>query len=358
MTQSATTSEGYSKTGHWLADGAPNRPASVTILLLILIRHTAGWQRDEVTLGIKQLADLCGLSIQGARNAVAYAIGAGIIEREPAGNNGFTYRVLGGSTECTPLGDQLSGGVNSVCEGDQLSVPQGVNSVYPYKDNRKKERKSRAFAATAASASLATDEPPHPAEATDRPVAAKISQTTLIGLPEQPPPGSAAPPPAAKARAPRKPKATPEQAAIRQALRDAAGWGPSAKANAQAAENGDALMALDPRATPERITRFARRYFPRHSPVARAAAARQDTVSHPTPGQVLQFWPGFQEWEQAQIAAAARQAEEQRPPERQEITPEQRAENRRILQEAMRSYGLDMAPAARPAMMAAPRRAT
>jgi hypothetical protein len=186
----------------------------------------------------------------------------------------------------------------------------------------------------------------------------ELTQTTLIGLPEPPTPGSAAPPSPAKARAPRKPKATPEQAAIRQALRDAAGWGPSAKANAQAAENGDALMALDPRATPERITRFARRYFPRHSPVARAAAARQDTVSHPTPGQVLQFWPGFQEWEQAQIAAAARQAEEQRPPERQEITPEQRAENRRILQEAMRSYGLDMAPAARPAMMAAPRRAT
>jgi hypothetical protein len=153
----------------------------------------------------------------------------------------------------------------------------------------------------------------------------ELEQTTLIGLSGTPTPPLAPPLPApAKARAPRKPKATPEQAAIRQALRDAAGWGPSAKANAQAAENGDALMAFDPAVTPERIERFARRWFPRYSPIARIAAQKGETATHPTPSQVAQYWPGFQAWEQAQAAPPSPRETPRHEPEPPAETAEER----------------------------------
>lgn len=182
--------------------------------------------------------------------------------------------------------------------------------------------------------------------------APEITQPPLLALSEPPPPVSAPPPAPEKTRkpaAPRKPKATPEQAAIRTALRQAANWGPDAKANKQAADNGDLLMAFDPGATPERIATFARRWFPRYSPVANAAARRQDTASNPTPGQVVQYWPGFQAWEQEQAKHVAREAARRDEPADSPVvlTQAEREANRRILDEARRrmfSAGSGSAP--------------
>lgn len=187
-----------------------------------------------------------------------------------------------------------------------------------------------------------SDDGPEPTEA--------LTQTTLIGLPGTQNPPLAPPPP--KARKPRKPAATPEQAAIRRALVLAANWGPSGKAHKQAADNGDALMAFDPGVTPERIERFARRWFPRYSPIAKIAAQKGERAEHPTPSQVAQYWPGFQAWEAAQAEAPPPPPP---PPQREEpaAPTQETAEERRARIASYHPFRL--APSSKPAMVAAGR---
>jgi hypothetical protein len=189
MTNPVSTSEGYSKTEHWLADNIKvhRRPPSVTVLLVILIRQTAGWQRDEVTLGIKQLAEMCGLSAQGTRNAITYALKYGLIKREFAGNDGHTYRVLGGSTECSPLGDQLSVGGSTECA-------RGLHSVDPYKDKKETLPTGEQTPAVTAPSAPEPKRQPQP----DRPV-----RTNPLPVALTPPPlATATPTPAAAGQVP------------------------------------------------------------------------------------------------------------------------------------------------------------
>lgn len=133
--------------------------------------------------------------------------------------------------------------------------------------------------------------------------------------PEQPvrpartPTPSSDAPPSPKPRRPKPDAVPPEVAAIRQALKDAAEWGPSAKANAQAKAAGDKLIEFDPAVTPEQIAVFRREWFPRFSPVAVAVARRGDPLNAPTPEQVLQYWPSFQPWWAARQSEIARRAE-------------------------------------------------
>lgn len=180
----------------------------------------------------------------------------------------------------------------------------------------------------------------------------EVNQQPLQGLPGNPnPPVAAAPPSPRKLRAP---KATPEQAAIRQALRAAAEWGPSGKANKQATDAGDALMREDPGVTPERIAAFARRWFPRYSPIAALKARNGERAERPTPEQVLRFWPSFVAWEQAQRAAEERERA-QREPEPETPAPRRTREDLDKLHPFRGRLGAS-APSPRPAMTAMGRR--
>jgi hypothetical protein len=158
---------------------------------------------------------------------------------------------------------------------------------------------------------IAPAAPPPVAPAADEPSAPAQTQTTLTVCLEPPPPVSG-PPPAPERKRPARSTVPPEAAAIRQALRDAAEWGPSAKANAQAKQAGDRLMEFDPGVTPEQIAIFAREWFPKFSPQASSAARRGDPLSPPTPEQVVQLWPRFQPWYAGRQQAIAARAEELR----------------------------------------------
>jgi phage replication O-like protein O len=321
---------------NWLINQAASLSSASFKVAIVVCRLTLGWQKDEDAISLSQLGKLTDLSKPTLITALRDLAKAGIVENTTPGERSMgTYRLVKNL-------DQMW--LNNLTTGKE-TLPDLVKKLDTQKKEKEREHESAvalaAEAARAVAQAAPADEPPHPAEALDQQAARPITQASLVGLPSPLPPVAAAPPSPekpARARAPRKAKASAEQTAIRSALRTAANWGPDAKANAQAATNGDALMTFDPAVTAERIALFARRYFPRFSPVAVAAARRQDTVSAPTPGQVVQYWPSFQEWERAQAAHRLREEQAAPPPAAVVITDEQRRENQRKLQEAQREH--------------------
>lgn len=145
--------------------------------------------------------------------------------------------------------------------------------------------------------------------ASPEPVSAVLTQTSLLGLPEPPPP--VAPPPSpARPKRPRRTAADPGAVALYDALftlcaaprKGRAAMGVYTKARDLWAEFA---------AVPAQVAAFET-WFKRFSPAAQTAARERRPVNAPMPRQVYELWPAFLPWWQATQDAAARAAA--RPP--------------------------------------------
>lgn len=315
-------------------------------VLSACVRMTYGWSEEwsEATAG--DIAELTHLQRTTVVAILAKFVAVGLLERMTGYRNSYRWRLVEVSADHYELSAQTTDETMNCRPTRQLTVGSDDSKLSaqttPYirkKERVKKEEKSAADAAPAVQQTTTTE----------------ITQPPLLALSEPDPPVAATPLPAAPARKPRatpkRPTATPEQAAIRRALLDAAMWGPSGKAHKQAADNGDVLMALDPAVTPERIARFAARWFPRHSPVGATKVRNQETAANPTPAQVLQFWPGFQAWEQAQQRPLPPPPPASPPPAPE---PTETLEERRARIAALHPFR-NAQPSARPALVASGR---
>lgn len=313
MTADATQGDSYTRNPNWTYDLMPVVTPAQYKVISAAVRLTYGWHQEWTDASAQTVADMTGMNRTTVSLIFNTFVEVGLIDREPGPRNSYRWRLV----PITPaeLLSRATANLLSKATDDtatcrlrqQLPVVSDNSHLLSkatthIKEERKsKERKERECIAPAA---------PTPVASADEVQSVPATQQTLSGLPEHPTPVPA--PPSPPARAKKAGGVPPEVAAIRQALKDAAEWGPSAKANAQAKQAGDRLMEFAPDVTPEQIAGFAREWFPRYSPQATSAARRGDPLTPPTPEQIVQLWPRFQPWWQARQDELTRRAEQAR----------------------------------------------
>ena len=127
------TDEPYTRVPNALLELLATLPDAECRVMLVVIRKTAGWQKQCDVISYTQLEASTGMSRQGVINGVNAAIARGILRRVASGkNNGYCYEVVNEvdqvkqSTNLT-TSSQRSRPLDSV--SSQRSRPQVVNEV-------------------------------------------------------------------------------------------------------------------------------------------------------------------------------------------------------------------------------------
>jgi hypothetical protein len=110
----------------------------------VIMRHTFGWHKHNVTLGTSELVDLTGLSRVSVCDGVKRALEHGYIVRKTDGPRGLaSFRIAVEMTGKDSLPDEAVTGKESLPDTGKGSIPYtGKDSLHAYKD-KEKEKESR-----------------------------------------------------------------------------------------------------------------------------------------------------------------------------------------------------------------------
>lgn len=110
----------------------------------VIIRHTFGWHKENVTVGTTELAELTGLSRVSVCEGVKRALEHGYVVRKTDGPRGLaTFRIAVEMTGKESLPVEYVTGKESIPVTGKQSIPMtGKESLPPYKD-KEKEKESR-----------------------------------------------------------------------------------------------------------------------------------------------------------------------------------------------------------------------
>lgn len=110
----------------------------------VIIRHTFGWHKENVTLGTSEIVGLTGLSRVSVCDGVKRAIDHGYIVRKTDGPRGLsTFRIAVEMTGKDSLPDEAVTGKESLPDTGKGSIPEtGKESLHAYKV-KEKEKESR-----------------------------------------------------------------------------------------------------------------------------------------------------------------------------------------------------------------------
>lgn len=132
----------YTQIPNAILDLMPDMEESELRIVLVIARQTFGWHRESDQISVKQLMAKTGMARQTVLNGVQAAIARNVVERTPAGQQTYFYRLLISRPESEPVSplDRYNGetGLTTRPEPVYSVEQQPVYSVDPQKKGLKK----------------------------------------------------------------------------------------------------------------------------------------------------------------------------------------------------------------------------
>lgn len=146
---------GYTRIQNALLELLPTLPEAEMRILLVVIRKTAGWQKESDVISESQFRAATGMSRGGVINGVRGLLELGVLIRVPAKNNGFSYQVVH-DVDSLKLYTKMTSlpSVQPVVHDVDSLIPQAVHDV----DTQKKDLKEKEIKAPAQKAPRAKRE--------------------------------------------------------------------------------------------------------------------------------------------------------------------------------------------------------
>ena len=143
---------GYTRLPNAIIEAMPTLGNAELRIVLAIARKTTGYQKDADRISVSQLAAMTGLTSRNTQAAIMRLLGRGLIGREPAGKQTYSYTlnpqtISRRDTEPYPVGTQNNHIPNdTIVTKDTVPYPVGTRievKPYPLGTTQKKDLKEK-----------------------------------------------------------------------------------------------------------------------------------------------------------------------------------------------------------------------